>query len=101
MAIIDRFRGVCESTLTYFMRFLGWALALALYGLLYFHTHIFFTVIAAVMKKRLGVTFGLVWMGIGLCILYNIIWNHFLAMVIKPGSPLLLQKIENLRKEAK
>jgi hypothetical protein len=39
------------------------------------------------LKKRLGVTFGLIWIGIGLSLLYNIIFNHFMAMIIKPGGP--------------
>ncbi len=39
----------------------------------------------------MGVGFGLVWIAIGLSLLYNIIYNHFFASVIKAGSPLDLK----------
>jgi hypothetical protein len=57
------------------------------YALLSVHVYSYYEVILNVLKKRLGVGFGLLWVGIGVCILYNIIFNHFFAMVIKPGSP--------------
>ena len=70
---------------------------------------------------------AVVWTAIGIAITYNQIWNHVLAMCLKPGSPkdlivsiqaenlsfhlieqslttmfvLFLQKIEKLRKELK
>ena len=90
MAIIDSFRGIFANSFVYGMRAFGWGLGIGLYALLYFHVHIYFSLICSVQKKRLGVTFSLVWVAIGLSLLYNIIWNHFLAMMIKPGSPLLL-----------
>jgi len=83
------------------MRVLGWALALGLYVLLGTHVYAFFHLIATVLKKRLGTYFGILWTAIGLCLLYNIIFNHFLAMMIKPGGPDDLEKIEKLRLESK
>jgi len=71
------------------------------YVLLTLHVYGFFTVIANVIKKRLGVFFGLVWISIGISLLYNIVFNHFWAMIIKPGGPTDLQDNEVLRKEVK
>ena len=84
-----------------FMRFLGLILSTAVYVILSAHVYGFFTVIARVIKKRLGVFFGLVWISIGLSLLYNIVFNHFWAMVIKPGGPSDLLDNEQLRKEIK
>jgi hypothetical protein len=105
MAIIDTFRGqaadALASSATCAMRLLGWALGLGLYVLLALHVYAYFAVIALVIKKRLGVQFGLVWCAIGLALLYNIIFNHFWAMVIKPGGPADLERVEKYRKEHK
>lgn len=57
------------------------------YALLALHVYAYFTVILVVLKKRLGVEFGLVWVAIGLILVYNIAYNHFFATVIKPGGP--------------
>jgi len=65
------------------------------------HVYAYFEVIAVVLKRRVGTPFGLVWVAIGLSLLYNIIFNHFLAMTVKPGSPKDLIKVEKLRKETK
>ena len=51
------------------------------------HLYAYTEVILFVLKKRLGVEFGLLWVGIGVAIAYNILYNHFFAMVVKPGSP--------------
>ena len=94
MAIIDMFGGALNTSFNLTMRVLGWTLSLGLYLLLAVHTYAYFTVIAWLLKKRFGTAFGLLWTGIGLSLLYNIIFNHFLAMVIKPGGPRDLEKIE-------
>jgi len=101
MAMIDMVAGVMNSTFAIGMRVLGLGLSVGLYLLLGVHVYAFFDVIAVVLKKRLGVQFGLVWCSIGLSLLYNIIFNHFFAMTVKPGSPVDLARIENLRKESK
>ena len=80
------------------MRLLGLILSLAVYAILSLHVYGFFAVIARVIKKRLGVFFGLVWISIGISLLYNIVFNHFWAMVIKPGGPRDLINNELLRK---
>jgi hypothetical protein len=83
------------------MRILGLVLSIATYVILTLHVYGFFAVIARVIKKRLGVFFGLVWISIGLSLLYNIVFNHFFAMIIKPSGPKDLLENELLRKEIK
>jgi hypothetical protein len=39
------------------------------------------------LKKRLGLIFGLIWVSIGAALFYNVVFNHFFAMVVKAGSP--------------
>lgn len=69
------------------IRMLGPGFVTGFYMLLALHVYSYFEVILYVLKRRLGTTFGLIWVGIGVAILYNIVYNHFFAMVIKPGSP--------------
>ena len=69
------------------IRIVGPLFVMTFYALLGVHVYSYYEVILNVLKKRLGVEFGLLWVGIGVCILYNIVFNHFFAMVIKPGSP--------------
>lgn len=59
----------------------------AIYYLLYHHTEVFLTIICKVLRKRLGVVFGMIWIAIGVIITFNVIFNHLMAMFIKPGSP--------------
>ena len=60
---------------------------MAFYALVALHVFAYTEVILVVLKKRLGTNFGLLWIAIGVVILYNIVYNHFFAMMIKPGSP--------------
>jgi energy-coupling factor transporter transmembrane protein EcfT len=83
------------------MQAVGAVLCIITYLLLGVHVFGFFAVIAKVLKKRLGVIFGLIWIAIGISLLYNIVFNHFLAMLIKPGGPRDLAEDEALRKEIK
>ncbi len=73
------------------VRILGPLFVLGFYGLLGVHVYAYFAVIMYVLKKRLGTTFGLIWVAIGLSLVYNIAWNHFFATFLKPGSPLDLK----------
>ncbi len=57
------------------------------YLLLALHVYAYFTVILTVLKKRLGPEFGILWVAIGLILVYNITYNHFFATIIKPGGP--------------
>ncbi len=60
---------------------------LGFYLLLTLHVWAYFTVILTVLRKRLGTAFGLIWVAIGLALVYNIAYNHFFATVVKPGGP--------------
>jgi hypothetical protein len=70
---------------------LGPLFVIGFYGLLGLHVYGYFEVVMFVIKRRLGTTFGLLWIAIGLSLLYNIIFNHFFACFIKAGSPLDLK----------
>ena len=65
---------------------IGAALCLALYALIGVHFYAFIVIMCPLLKGRLGVELGMVWVAVGLILLYNILFNHFWAMVIKPGT---------------
>lgn len=90
-----------SSCYSFIVQFFGIILCILTYVILFTHIYGFFTVIAFILKKRLGVFFGLTWISIGLSLVYNIVFNHFWAMVIKPGGPRDLICNEALRKEIK
>jgi hypothetical protein len=69
------------------MRLMGPLFVLGLYFLLGIHVYAYFTVTLFVLKKRTGTVFGLIWVAIGLTLVYNIFFNHFCATFIKPGGP--------------
>ena len=99
MALIDNLIGSGSAKLFGLtMKTLGLGLGCGLYVLLGLHVHAYFQVIAPVLKKRLGTKLGLTWCAIGLCLLYNIIFNHFFAMTVRPGNPKDLERIEKKRK---
>ena len=91
----------CQTIYSFLMQSLGVILTLTTYVVLTMHIYGFFSVIAQVLKRRLGVFFGLVWISIGISLVYNIVFNHFWAMMIKPGGPRELIENEQLRKETK
>ena len=69
------------------MRMTGPVFVIYFYALLSIHVYAHFGIILFVLKKRLGVTFGLLWVAIGAAIFYNVVYNHFFAMIVKPGGP--------------
>jgi len=73
------------------VRILGPLFVLGFYVLLGLHVYTYFSVIMYVLKRRLGTCFGLIWVAIGLSLVYNIFYNHFFATFLKPGSPLDLK----------
>lgn len=83
------------------MRKQGRPLVFTFYLLLMIHVYTFFGVLVPPLKRRLGIEFALVWIGIGLALLYNITYNHLLATVVKPGCPADVKVIEALRNEQK
>lgn len=80
---------------------LGPLLCFCLYALLALHVYAYFGWIVQLQQKRLGTCFALVWQSIGLILVYNIVYNHFLAMIIKPGSLKDLRQTEKLRQQYK
>ena len=91
MYIVKDILGVSDSSIKFVISFscgiLGLMLVLGLYALLATHIYAFVVVICPLIKSRLGSELGLVWIVVGFALFYNIIFNHFWAMVIKPGSP--------------
>ena len=69
------------------MRVAGPLFVAGFYYLMVYHTWVFLTIIATVMRVRLGTEMAVVWTAIGIVITYNVVWNHVLAMVLRPGSP--------------
>ena len=69
------------------VRIIGPIFVVGFYYLMGYHAWIFLTVICPVLRKRLGDGFGMTWTVIGVIITYNVVWNHMLAMCLKPGSP--------------
>ena len=70
-----------------FIKIIAPIFILVLYFILGVHVYAHFSVTLFVLKKRLGLGFGLLWVGIGASIYYNVVYNHILAMLIKPGGP--------------
>eukprot|EP00356_Strombidium_inclinatum_P016245 CAMPEP_0170486962 /NCGR_PEP_ID=MMETSP0208-20121228/5852_1 /TAXON_ID=197538 /ORGANISM="Strombidium inclinatum, Strain S3" /LENGTH=306 /DNA_ID=CAMNT_0010761057 /DNA_START=35 /DNA_END=955 /DNA_ORIENTATION=+ len=83
------------------MRLLGLALGYGIYILIGLHAYAFFKVVAPIMPLRLGGPFSCLWSALGLIILFNTVFNHFFAMIIKPSGPEDLIRIEKLRLESK
>lgn len=83
------------------MQLLGMILIILTYAAIALHCYGFFTVVLLVLKRRLGVFFGLTWVSIGIALTYNIVFNYFWACLIKPGSPSDLKMNEQIRKEIK
>ena len=67
------------------------------YAFLALHIYAWAKVVCPLLKKRLGTYFGMTWASIGLIFLYNILFNHFLAMMIKPGSVPDTKLVEKMR----
>ena len=69
----------CEQTAALTMRggctLLSLILVLGLYALIGTHFYAFIVVVCPLMKSRLGTELGLVWIVVGLALLYGIIFN--------------------------
>jgi hypothetical protein len=94
LAILDSFGSAMMACLNQFMRMLGWVLAVGLYILIGLHLYAYFVIICPLLKQRLGTEFGMTWIAIGLILLYNIVFNHLMAMILKPSNPQDLHKVE-------
>jgi len=94
MAVIDHLESCANSLFFYGMKTLGIALGYGIYILIGLQVYAYFKVVAFLLPSRLGMPFGLVWVSLGLIILFNTLFNHFFAMIIKPTSPSDLIRIE-------
>ena len=80
-----------------FLRFLGPLLVIGMNALVVVHLYCFFVVISPLLKDRIGVRFGLLWIAVGLSLYFNLVYNHVMASMIKPGGPLDTRRIEKHR----
>ena len=69
------------------LNFCGPLFVIGFYTLIYYHIRVFCTVIIAVLFKRLGVAFSLMWMMAGGVIGLNVVFNYTMAMIIKANGP--------------
>ena len=76
---------------------LGPIMVIGLYSLLILHTYIYFTLIVSPVRMKLGTWPALGWIAIGITLLFNIVFNHILATLIKPNGPRELRQVESLR----
>ena len=75
---------------------------LGFYYLLWMHVQAYcFDGVMAVVKKRIGMEFSLVWTAVGVIIGYNVLFNHTLACYIKASGPSDLARIEKIREKIK
>ena len=101
MAIIDNISGFVTLMAFWVMRILGMFLGYGIYFLIVLHAYAYFAVVIYLLPERLGVPFSMVWVAIGLVLLFNTVFNHFFAMILHPGSPSDLIRIEKQRLEDK
>lgn len=100
-SFLDSVEQVAGQIGSFAMRLLGPFLCIGLYYLVGLHFYAFFTVITPLLKSRLGTGMGLLWIVVGLTLVFNIVFNHWYAMVLKPGGPTEQQMIEAMRIEKK
>ena len=68
------------------MNIFSTCLVIALYVLMFLQLYVTSVLLAPLMHKRFGTELGLLWVAVGLILLYNTLYNHFLAMIIRPGN---------------
>ena len=83
------------------MRVLGPILVLGLYAIVALHVYAFFTVVTPLLKNRIGTELGMLWIIVGLSLVYNIVFNHFMAVILKPGGPIETRETEKVRQAQK
>ena len=74
---------------------------LTFYWLVFLHVYGFIKVICPLLKSRLGTELGMTWIAVALILLFNILFNHFWAMALKPGSVQDMKMVEKMRREQK
>ena len=94
---LDRFENFAIDLGSLGMRAIGPFLCIGLHVLVAFHFYAYLMVISPLLQMRLGTPLGVVWIIVGLILVYNITFNHTFAMLIKPGGPADLRMIEDMR----
>ena len=94
MALIDRISFPVEKIFEKGLYLLGWVLVIGFYFLMGMHLWAYFEVVAPLMHDRLGTKLGLSWSFVGLVLLYNMVFNHVFACIIKASGPSDIPKIE-------
>jgi hypothetical protein len=84
---LDHVCGPTEKLFSFIIKITGPGFCIGMYYLMWRHTYVYLTVICKILRKRLGVWFGMTWTTIGVVITFNVVFNHVMAMIIKPGSP--------------
>ena len=79
------------------VRIMGPCFLVGFYYIIYLHADAYLFNIMPVIKRRLGLPFSLLWTAVGAIIGFNVIFNHFMASVIKAHGPTDLIQIERLR----
>lgn len=83
------------------LRLSGPFFIIGFYYLIYLHVDAYLFHVMAIVKLRIGAAFGLTWTAVGVVLGYNVLFNHFMAMMIRAGGPLDLVRIEKLRSDIK
>jgi len=83
------------------MRLAGPFFIFAFYYLIYLHIDVFLRLIIKVLYKRLGVSFGNLWLLVGAILGFNVVFNHSMAAYVKANGPTEVRLIEKLRLEYK
>ena len=84
---MDRFETVLLRGGNLGMRILGPVLCIAVHSLILLQFYAYIKVISPLLHMRVGTPLGVTWMIVGLVLCYNTMYNHFFAMLIKPGGP--------------
>ena len=81
------------------MRLLGLVCVAGYYLLCAYHTSLYFEIILPILLRRWGSFKCLAWTAMLLTFLFFALINHFLAWIVKPGSPRDLLKPHKIKKE--
>ena len=99
-SLLDQWAEHMMGSFSLGIRMMGLVMCTGLYFILGLHIYAYFsTKLTHMIHKRLGTELALIWIAIGLSLVYNIIYNHFFAMMIKPGNVSNLRRIEKIRVE--
>jgi hypothetical protein len=79
------------------VRMAGPCFIVLFYYMIYLHVDVFCRLVIKVLFKRLGVSFGMLWMFVGAILGFNVCFNHTLAAFVKANGPNEVKMIEQMR----